>query len=94
MTDGDIRCTDTELELLRPLSDLPMATRTAVADWLLIHGIEPNALVVGTVVERDHFAGALQWKERQSDGSNARRWRYTGEDAWPAPFPTVLLRCS
>ena len=93
MTTAGIRCTDTELELRRPLDELPTGTRTAVADWLTLHGVEAGLVPVGSVVERDYYGGVLHWREEQPDGGLVRRWRYATPSAWPAPFPSALRNC-
>ena len=92
-TTTGVRCTNTELELLRPLAELSKDTFAVIAAWLATHDIEPTTIEVGAVVERDPDDEMLRWREYGLDGDRVRRWRYAGRDVWPAPFPAFLRCC-
>lgn len=94
MNTDDVRCSSSELRLLRPLDEMAPSTRSAVTRWLWQHDITPSAVAVGLGIERDDAQNLLVWREQQPGGAVVKRWRYAphdGLDLWPTPFPAALL---
>jgi hypothetical protein len=95
VSSDDVRCTDTELRLLRPLDEMSTPLRHAATRWLWDHGITPSAVAIGLGIERDPAQHLLVWREEQADGRIIKRWRFAAHDDdmahWPAAFPTVLV---
>ena len=94
MSTADVRCSDTELQLLRPLHEMDTAARHALTRWMWDHDITPSRVAVGPSIERDDQLNVLVWREQQADGTVVKRWRFAAHDGlslWPAPFPHALL---
>lgn len=93
MRSDDVRQSETEVRLLRPLDEMSAPVRRALTRWLWAHDITPSAVAVDTDIERDDVLNVLIWREQQSDGTVVKRWRYAAHDGnglWPAPFPAIV----
>lgn len=89
----DVRCSESELRLLRPLDEMSSRTRHAATRWLWQHDITPSTVAIGVPIERDTVQNLLVWREQRRDGTVLKRWRFAaheGIDPWPAPFPASL----
>lgn len=93
MSAADVRHSESQVHLLRPLDEMSAPVKRAMTRWLWDHGITPSTVAVGLPIERDDVTHVLIWREQQPDGSVLKRWRYAahdGEGLWPAPFPEAV----
>lgn len=93
----DVHCTEQQLDLLVPISELTATQRAALTRWLWDHDITPATLAIGYPIERDPLMNTLTWCEQRPDGSVVKRWRLApmrsaSASAWPGPFPPALAR--
>ncbi|MFB9312693.1 hypothetical protein [Nocardioides plantarum] len=84
----------TALELPADLDQLPPDLATPVAAWFRHHGVDPDRVLPGTLVERDEVQQSLSWREL-IDGQVRVRTRLPpvlrGRH-WPARFPEAWCR--
>jgi hypothetical protein len=86
---ADVEATDVALTVRKPFEQLDEATRTAIVDWLVEHGIDPALVALDAPVERDELFRGITWRE-DTPGGRVVRHRFPAVTApWPAPFPRV-----